>query len=199
MFLGADVTHPAPDASRARPSLATLTGSLDPDAVRYAAMARNQSHRVEIIEELDEMAATLFTEYKKCNNSFPDKIIYLRDGVADGQFDQVIQKELPAIQKAFGQIAGRGMRPVKITVVIVQKRHHTRIFPMQQGGDRNGNVFPGTVVDTGIVHPIEFDFCNYHLKIITDLSLVLVPHKAFQGTVRPVHYRIQTPTLVNSN
>jgi eukaryotic translation initiation factor 2C len=158
MFLGADVTHPAPDASRGRPSLATVTGSLDPLAVRYAAMARNQSHRVEIITDLESMAQTLFVEHKKSTNSFPSKIIYLRDGVADGQFDQVIGQELPLIKEAFKKAAGK--QPVKITVVIVKKRHHTRLFPGKpQDGDKNGNVHPGTVVDAGITHPTEFDFC----------------------------------------
>ncbi|MCE8166464.1 MAG: hypothetical protein I3270_02350 [Candidatus Moeniiplasma glomeromycotorum] len=46
-----------------------------------------------------------------------------------------------------------------ITFVVVQKRHHTRFFPIQ-GADRTGNCFPGTVVDRDITHPFEFDFCK---------------------------------------
>ena len=47
-----------------------------------------------------------------------------------------------------------------ITLVIVQKRHNTRLFPMpqdQQNRDRSGNVLPGTVVDGQICHPFEFE------------------------------------------
>lgn len=48
----------------------------------------------------------------------------------------------------------------KITFVVVQKRHHARFFPVDpRDADRTGNCQPGTVVDTDIVHPFEFDFC----------------------------------------
>jgi len=51
------------------------------------------------------------------------------------------------------------MRTMKITVVIARKRQNARIFPArEQDGDRKGNVHPGTVTDTEIVHPVEFDF-----------------------------------------
>lgn len=46
-----------------------------------------------------------------------------------------------------------------ITFLTVQKRHQTRLFPARrEEGDRSGNVVPGTVVDSGICHPYEFDF-----------------------------------------
>lgn len=49
----------------------------------------------------------------------------------------------------------------KITFVVVQKRHHARFFPVDpRDADRTGNCQPGTVVDTDIVHPFEFDFCT---------------------------------------
>jgi hypothetical protein len=136
-----------------------MTGSLDTLAARYAAVASNQTHRVEVIADTEEMAKKLLAEYRKATNTIPDKIIYLRDGVAEGQFAEVLRVELAAIRRAASAIAGP-TKAVKITVIIVKKRHHTRLFPAaQQEGDRNGNVHPGTIVDTGITHPIEFDFC----------------------------------------
>ena len=48
----------------------------------------------------------------------------------------------------------------KITFCVVKKRHHARFFPMNpQGADRTGNCLAGTVVDSMITHPTEFDFC----------------------------------------
>src|SRR5271170_2064142 len=136
-----------------------MTGSLDPLAARYAAVAANQTHRVEVIADAEDMAKTLLTEYRKSTKTIPEKIIYLRDGVSEGQFADVLKFELPAIRKAAAAITGP-TKAVKITVIIVKKRHHTRLFPAtQQDGDRNGNVNPGTIVDSGITHPIEFDFC----------------------------------------
>jgi len=48
-----------------------------------------------------------------------------------------------------------------ITFVIVQKRHHARFFPIdRRDTDRSGNCLPGTVIETEITHPFEFDFCK---------------------------------------
>lgn len=47
-----------------------------------------------------------------------------------------------------------------ITFIVVQKRHHTRLFcadKKEQSG-KSGNIPAGTTVDLGITHPTEFDF-----------------------------------------
>ena len=46
-----------------------------------------------------------------------------------------------------------------------------------KGGKGAPNVPPGTVVDSGVTHPRQFDF-------------YLVPHAAPQGTARPAHYHV---------
>lgn len=68
---------------------------------------------------------------------------------------------------------------VKMTIVIVQKRHHTRFFPGRTGisVDRNNNVPPGTIVDTTITSPDEPQY-------------YLVSHQAVQGVARPTQYCI---------
>jgi eukaryotic translation initiation factor 2C len=69
-----------------------------------------------------------------------------------------------------------------ITYIAVQKRHHVKMFPMPNEGDRNGNVLPGTVVDTEITHPNEFNF-------------YMCSHGSLLGTARPTHYYV----LVDEN
>src|SRR5437868_2694164 len=65
-----------------------------------------------------------------------------------------------------------------ITFVVIQKRHHTRFFPVdKKDSDRTGNCFPGTVVETTITHPFEFDF-------------YLQSHHNVQGNSRPMHYNV---------
>lgn len=66
--------------------------------------------------------------------------------------------ELRAIQSACGRVAPN-YRP-NITFVIVQKRHHTRFFPTRndQSEGKHQNVMPGTIVDTEIVHPNQFQY-----------------------------------------
>jgi hypothetical protein len=193
MFLGADVSHPPPGSLLNRPSLATMTGSLDLKATRYAAMAMNQGHRVEMIQDAHRMTSALLKQFVNATRRLPEQIIYLRDGVSDGQFSQVIETELPAIRKAADEVTNN--KRLKITVIIVKKRHHTRFFPLPTGGGHAGggrdagNVKPGTVVDTAVVHPIEFDFCTFSSFC---LIVVLVSHKSYQGTCRPAHYRISS-------
>ena len=93
------------------------------------------------------------------------RILFYRDGVPSGQFREILDVEVAAIKKACSAIHGmftrgfmssEGYDPA-ITFVIVQKRHHTRLFPLNTvDSDRSGNVQPGTVVDRGITHPFEF-------------------------------------------
>ena len=66
-----------------------------------------------------------------------------------------------------------------ITFIVVQKRHHTRLFcadKKEQSG-KSGNIPAGTAVDVGITHPTEFDF-------------YLCSHQGIQGTSRPTHYHV---------
>jgi hypothetical protein len=70
-----------------------------------------------------------------------------------------------------------GIKPA-ITLIIVGKRHHVRFFPRSENeGDRSGNCVAGTVVDSDVVNPVEFDF-------------YLLSHGGILGTSRPAHYNV---------
>jgi eukaryotic translation initiation factor 2C len=106
----------------------------------------------------------------------PERILFYRDGVSEGEFAQVLRDEVGAIRSACRKL-NANYAP-KITFVVVQKRHHARFFPAKrEQADRSGNCMPGTVVDTGIVHPFEFDF-------------YLQSHAGLLGTSRPSHYNV---------
>ena len=137
-----------------------MTGSLDLLGIRYAAVDANQAHRVELIQDAQQMASELLKQFKLSTTKDPKQIIYLRDGVSEGQFSHVLQQELAAIRKAADAFT---KVPVKIAVIIAKKRHHTRFFPTGPTTPRKENVQPGTVVETGVTHPSEFDFCTIHL------------------------------------
>ncbi|XP_056687500.1 protein argonaute 10-like isoform X1 [Spinacia oleracea] len=109
----------------------------------------------------------------------PLRIIFYRDGVSDGQFYHVLLYELDAIRKACASLEPGYQPPV--TFVVVQKRNHTRLFPNnhndKRSTDKSGNILPGTVADTKICHPTDFDF-------------FLCSHAGIQGTSRPAHYHV---------
>ena len=94
----------------------------------------------------------------------PAKIIYYRDGVSDGQFENTVMEELCGIQDAC-----TGLHPEykpKISVVVCTKRHKQRF--VVKSGKQPINMEPGTVIDTGVVSP------NYH-------NFFLCSHQAIQG------------------
>ncbi|KAI9295202.1 Piwi-domain-containing protein [Neoconidiobolus thromboides FSU 785] len=175
IIVGADVTHPGP-GDGARPSIATLVGSVDAKVARYCASVRVQAGRSEIIADLAGMFVEILRNfYKQCGQK-PRRILFYRDGISDGQFASVLKSELEAIRTACSRLEA-GYLPA-ITFVVVKKRHHARFFPINsRDADRSGNLHPGTVVDQGVTHPKEFDF-------------FLQSHAGLIGTSRPAHYYV---------
>ncbi|KAI0375597.1 argonaute-like protein [Pilatotrama ljubarskyi] len=179
IVMGADVIHPAPGAD-GRPSFTSLVGNVDSDNAKYIADCRVQTSRQEMIDDLQDMAKGMIQMYLGYRTGYekkqggPKRIIFYRDGVSEGQFQHVLDYELPQLRAA---CAATGVQ-AKITVIVVGKRHHVRFFPQNSGNaDRSGNCPAGTVVDKDIVHPTEFDF-------------YLQSHSGLLGTSRPAHYSV---------
>ncbi|KAL8513044.1 hypothetical protein ACS0TY_019287 [Phlomoides rotata] len=174
MFIGADVNHPAA-MNKLSPSIAAVVGTVNwPQANRYAARVTPQEHRCEKINNFGEMCLDLLKAYVEHNKVKPTKIIVFRDGVSEGQFDMVLAQELLDLKNT---IYTDDYRP-PITLIVAQKRHQTRLFVGNRNdGGQSGNVPPGTVVDTEIVHPHDFDF-------------YLCSHYGGLGTSKPTHYYV---------
>lgn len=186
IIFGADVTHPSPGEDSG-PSIAAVVAAVDwPYMSTYKAVVSAQGHREEIIRDLYKydkgnmthsgmIRELLVAFFNKCRYR-PQRIIFYRDGVSEGQFNQVLLQEIDAIRKACASME-RDYLP-SITFVVVQKRHHTRFFPTDpRKVDKSGNIMPGTVVDAKICHPTEYDF-------------YLCSHAGLQGTSRPVRYSV---------
>ncbi|CAA3030735.1 Protein argonaute MEL1 [Olea europaea subsp. europaea] len=130
IIFGADVTHPHPGPLQALLLLRALVSA--------------QSHREEIIQDLYKktedpnsgivhsgMIRELLISFCKSTGCMPERIIFYRDGVSEGQFNQVLLHEMNAILKACVSIRD-GYLPC-VSFVVVQKRHHTRLFPANHG------------------------------------------------------------------
>ncbi|KAJ1725255.1 hypothetical protein LPJ53_000584 [Coemansia erecta] len=174
MFLGCDVTHPAP-GEQGKPSIASVVGSTDFMGTRYVATLIQLQSREELVSRLQETIVRHLKLFFKNTKTKPQRIIFYRDGVSETQFAQVKDHELSDIQRACASLE-REYRP-QITFLAVLKRHNTRFFPIGNEGDRTGNCQPGTVVDRGVTMPMFQDF-------------YLFSHAAIQGTSRPTHYYI---------
>lgn len=118
------------------------------------------------------------------NQKAPTNVLYYRDGVSSSQYTQLVKGELSAFQKAFEDFAGKRpptesktIKSIKVTTVIVTKRHNTRFFPTQSEDAMKGNenCFPGTLVDSVVTSSYYGDF-------------YLQTQNAIKGTARPCHY-----------
>jgi len=180
VIMGADVMHPAP-GSTGRPSFAAVVSSVDANAAKYVAISKVQVGRQELITDLQEMTSYALSKYlsyrefvEKARPVAPKRLIFYRDGVSEGQFQQVLDQELPLIKAACRE---HNINPT-ITLIVVGKRHHIRLFAANdRDADRSGNCPAGTVVDRDIGHPTEFDF-------------YLQSHGGLLGTSRPAHYSV---------
>ncbi|KAJ8092745.1 hypothetical protein PM082_007074 [Marasmius tenuissimus] len=179
MLVGIDVTHPGPGSVKGTPSIAAVVASIDQSYAQYPASMELQESKKEMVTNLASMMVERLTLFRARNNVLPARILVYRDGVSEGQFNIVVNEELPAIRAACRKYdtPKQPYRP-KLTIVVCGKRHHTRFFPTDpQQADRDGNPKAGTVVDRGVTAVYNFDF-------------FLQAHGGLQGTTKPTHYYV---------
>ncbi|KAI2627795.1 Piwi-domain-containing protein [Hypoxylon sp. NC1633] len=187
MIVGIDVTHPSPSSSPNAPSIAGMVASIDGALGQWPAVVRLQAKaRDEMVTELKDMLSSRLKLWvngirgaNRNRRPYPNNILVYRDGVSEGQYQTVLEKELPLLRAAC-----RDLYPPsdwknglpKFTIVIVGKRHHTRFYPTDRSRTYSEyNPPPGTVVDRGVTEARNWDF-------------YLQSHLARKGTARPVHY-----------
>lgn len=186
LILGADVTHPSPGDVKHMPSIAAVVGSVDDDFGSFPGSMRLNPKGQESIDKdkmKDMVQERIVAWMSKHAKRPPANILYYRDGVDDAQFAKVRSVELKAIRAAWnGAIKAFSLLPPKVplrlSAVVVTKRHNTRFFPLNPKEETtSNNCRPGTCVDVGIVSPYYFDF-------------FLLSHNALAGTARPAHYYV---------
>ena len=184
MVVGLDVTHPSPGSAGTAPSVAGMVASIDKYLGQWPAIIRLQRvARQEMVSDLKMMLKTRLSLWKTKGKhaEFPENILVYRDGVSEGQYDIVLNKELPLLREACAEVyppAATKKGLPYMTIAVVGKRHHTRFYPtvLEKGkSDENGNCCNGTIVDRHVTEARNWDF-------------FLQAHNALQGTARPAHY-----------
>ena len=109
----------------APPDIACVVASIDGQNTQYRAEMREQRARCEMVVDMEGMVTSLLKQYRVSNKGkAPDRILFYRDGVSEGEYQAVVDQEVAAIKKAC-----RGIDPKykpKITYMICGKRHHLR-------------------------------------------------------------------------
>ena len=179
MIVGIDVVHPSPGSGRA--SIAAMAGSIDKNLAQWPVDLRVQIREgKEMLDKIRDMINSRLALWMNRYDQYPENILIYRDGVSEGQYEQVLKEELDEMKEETQQLYKKARQSLpRFTLIIVAKRHHTRFFPKVE--DQNapfidrGNFERGLVVDRGITEARTWDF-------------FLQSHNALQGTARPAHY-----------
>ncbi|NP_001352995.1 Protein argonaute 18 [Zea mays] len=160
IIFGAHVSHPSVVDGSTGPSIASVVASQDWHEVsKYNGVVRAQGHTEEI-GGLEDIVKELLHAFANESKEKLQQLIFYRDGISEGQFNRILEKEIPAIEKAWNALYDN--EKPQITFVVVQKRHKLRLFPVDDNykirSAKKKIVEPGTVVDSEICHPAEFDF-----------------------------------------
>ena len=155
------------------------------------------------------MVLYIFFYYNIClsdNRNWDD-----RDGVSEGQFGQVLLHEMDKIRKvcffvsydvcvivSFFYFLGcfivllwfqacvsleENYLP-RVTFIVVQKRHHTRLFPANHGDrqttDKSGNVLPGFYFLSAVI--LSTNCLKWRIKIYKKVHFFLTIPFVFENT-----------------
>jgi len=170
MVVGIDVYH---ELVNKKNSCAGFCASTNAHISKYYSRVVFQPTGQELVDQLRACMVSALRKFIEINGKPPATIIVYRDGVGDGQLDQVKLHELPQLQSAFGDI-GEGYVP-RLALIVVKKRISTRFFAQGSGGVSNPGA--GTVVDKGCV-------------MADNPNFFLIPQLIRQGTATPTHFNV---------
>lgn len=170
---------------------------MDAQCSRYAAAIRVQKGRQEAIQDLSSMVIELLKTFYQTCGAKPDRVIFYRDGISEGCATEVMQAEVDSIRRACATL-DTSYRPT-ITFIVVQKRHHARFFPIRkEDSDKSENVLPGTVVETGVVHPSGMLICVYMLLDIYYSQNTNLQNSTFTSVLIPVFKELPNQHIITS-
>lgn len=172
MIIGYDTYHDSGTRGR---SAGAFVASMNRTFTRwYSRVTFHKTHQ-ELGNTLAKNVQDAISRYSQVNGgAIPERIIFFRDGVSDGQIPQVKEWEIDQIVTAMSQLFPE-THPLKLAFVVVTKRISTRFFANKNNSISNPP--PGTVVDQVVTRPERYDF-------------FLVSQSVRQGTVAPTHYNI---------
>lgn len=132
------MNHPEKGDTKGTQSVVAVVGSTDGMLGQYAAHISVCEHREEPVQDLVKAFTPILTAFCNRNGGRPPKrILVYRDGVAENQFNDVVENELPALHEALRDL-GYDNEYVKVAIVVCQKRHHSRFVYEAGNGKPEG-------------------------------------------------------------
>lgn len=204
MFVGYDVTHPTnlpSGTGQNAPSLVGLVASVDSDLARWPAVTWENESRQEMVgTEFVEHFGARLKLWQKENKRLPKNIVIFRDGVSEGQFRLVLDKELPHIRTACQDVysVAKVTKP-RISLIVSVKRHQTRFYPTDANHMHPGSKSPkeGTIVDRGVTNVRYWDFfLQAHASLQGRPFLRAHPFVTSLTNIIPSQGRLAPPTTL---
>ncbi|KAH8412373.1 hypothetical protein KR009_001599 [Drosophila setifemur] len=171
MTVGFDVCHSSKNANK---SFGALVATMDmKTSCRYFSSVSEHMKGQELSDQMSLNMTYALKAYRDHHGTLPERILFFRDGVGDGQLYHVVNTEVKFLKAKLDEIyksAGKA-EGCRMAFIIVAKRINTRYFLNKR------NPVPGTVVDDVITLPERYDF-------------FLVSQAVRQGTVSPTNYNV---------
>lgn len=171
MTVGFDVCHSTKEKNK---SYGALVATMDiKQSTKYFSSVTQHLKGQELSNEICVQMISALKSYRAAHGTLPERILFYRDGVGDGQLHQVFNTEVQVLKNKLDEIyKSAGIeKGCRFAFVVVSKRINTRYFVNSQ------NPIPGTIVDDIITLPERYDF-------------FLVSQSVRQGTVSPTSYNV---------
>lgn len=187
MIIGADVFHNVGQRDKKR-SVIGFCASLDPAFTKFYTQVHFQAKKGdEFMTTIPNLVKKAIQVYFAANKkTYPDNIIFYRDGVGESQNDIVREQELNQILNLLKEFYGEKAPP--LAYFIVTKRINDRFFCEDEGrgGGRGGRGGQGGPKG-GLTNPPSGTIVND--KVVTkNFDFFLIAQNVTQGTCTPTRY-----------
>ncbi|XP_070495735.1 uncharacterized protein [Chironomus tepperi] len=175
MTVGFDVSR---DTSDKKKSYGAFVASMDlKQSTKFFSSVASHSDGEECSRQIANHMRKALASYMQLHGCLPQRILFYRDGVGEGDIERVHTQEVNQIQEAISTIyrSNVSQNDPSFAFIIVTKRINTRFFTSK--GSNHENPTSGTVVDSVVTLPERYDF-------------YLISQSVRQGTVSPTSYNV---------
>jgi len=169
MVIGYDSYH---DSNQRGLAVGAVVSTTNQALTRFTSMTTMHRNDEELLNQMKVCVTQAIRKYREANQRNPQRVVFYRDGVGEGQIQYVKETEVEAIKSVFKEM---GTSP-QFAFIIVSKRISHKFFLVNNGGAPQ-NPPSGSVVDDVVTMPERYDF-------------YLVSQSVRQGTVNPTSYNI---------
>lgn len=169
MLVGADICH-----FNGRDSVVSVIATSNANYTQYYSASAFTNHKgEEIMVAVASLVQKCRENYILQNSHEPGTIIFYRDGIGMGSFEEVRTREIAPILYQLQSKAKSEETVPKLTYIVVNKRINDRFFVDINGELKNPE--GGVVINSQVTNSHGFDF-------------FMVAQKVQMGTATPTHY-----------